>query len=74
LGLTALLIPLTLSRERFRKEIPPLLIATFLILYLAWDRLLVRWEGLLLLAGLAWYIWRALKDDSETTQEFEDEV
>jgi cation:H+ antiporter len=74
LGLTALIVPLTIDKKRFKTETPPLVIATFLILYLAWDFTLSRWEGLLLLAGLVIYTWRALKMDDDSDFELEEEV
>ncbi len=74
LGLTALLIPLTIQDKRFKKEMLPLIFSTFLILYLAWDLQLVRWEGFLMMFFLAVYLWHALrqKDDSEIDLEEDD--
>lgn len=74
LGLTALIVPLTIGNKRFKTESLPLLIATFLILFLAWDFILSRWEGMLLLAGLIIYIWRTLKKDEASDIELEEEV
>ena len=62
------------DQKRFKSETPPLLIATFLILYLAWDFTLSRWEGLLLVSGLLIYIWRTLKSDEDADFELEEEV
>ena len=74
LGLTALIVPLTIEKNRFKAESPPLLIATFLILFLIWDFTLSRWEGVLLLSGLVIYTWRTLKKDEASDIELEDEV
>lgn len=75
LGLTSLLIPLTISNKRFKSETPALLIATFLILFLAWDMTLSRWEGLLMVAGLGVYVWKLLKgDEGEDFEIDEDEL
>jgi cation:H+ antiporter len=74
LGLTALLVPLTIEQKRFKTETPPLLIATFLILFLVWDFTLSRWEGVLLLAGLVIYTWRTLKKDEDSGFELGEEV
>jgi len=74
LGLTALLIPLTIEQKRFKTETPPLLIATLLILFLAWDFTLSRWEGMLLLAGLVIYTWKTLKNDEAPDFELGEEV
>lgn len=73
LGLTALIAPLTIAPRRFKSEMPPLLIATLLILFLAWDFNLSRWEGLLLLAGLVIYTWKTFKNDGDSDFELEDE-
>jgi len=73
LGLTAFLVPLTIKQKILRRETPPLLIATFLILFLTWDNELGRWEGILLLAGVVLYTWRAfrVKDEPSSTLESE---
>ncbi|TDJ60516.1 MAG: calcium/sodium antiporter [Nitrospina sp.] len=73
LGLTAFLVPLTIEQKILRRETPPLLIATFLILFLTWDNELGRWEGILLLAGVVLYTWRAfrVKDEPSSTLESE---
>jgi cation:H+ antiporter len=73
LGLTALLAPLTIAPQRFKSEKPPLLIATCLILFLAWDYNLSRWEGILLLAGLAIYTWRTIRNDDGSDFELEED-
>lgn len=74
LGITALLVPVTIPKARFRLEALPLLIATFLLMWLAWDQVLVRWEGLLFLFGIGLYIARALLDKEESLLQFEDEM
>ena len=74
LGLTALIVPLTIDKKRFKSESPPLLIATFLILFLAWDSSLFRWEGLLLISGLLVYLWRTLKNDDGADFDIEEEA
>ena len=74
LGLTACIAPLTIDSKRFKSEAPPLLIATFLILFLAWDFSLSRWEGALLLTGLVIYTWRTLKSDDTSHFELEEDL
>jgi cation:H+ antiporter len=73
LGLTALIVPLTIDQKRFKSEASPLLIATFLILFLVWDFTLSRWEGVFLLAGLLIYIWKILKNDESSDFELDEE-
>jgi len=59
LGLTSLLIPLTISEQRFKSEAPILLGVSLLILYLAWDHHLLRWEGGFMVVLLVVYLWTA---------------
>ena len=59
LGLTSLLIPLTISEQRFKSEAPILLGVSLLILYLAWDHHLLRWEGGFMVVLLVMYLWTA---------------
>ncbi len=59
LGLTSLLIPLTISEQRFKSEAPILLGVSLLILYLAWDHRLLRWEGGFMVVLLVVYLWTA---------------
>ena len=74
LGVTALIVPLTIDQRRLKSEASPLLIASVLILFLAWDFSLSRWEGLLLLAGLLIYIWRILKNNESSDFELGEEL
>ncbi len=73
LGLTALIVPLTINQKRFKSETLHLLLATFLILFLLWDFTLSRWEGVFLLAGLVIYTWRVLAKDEGSDFELGDE-
>ena len=59
LGLTSILIPLTISEQRFKSEAPILLGVSLLILYLAWDYRLLRWEGGFMVVLLVVYLWTA---------------
>jgi len=59
LGLTSLLIPLTISEQRFKSEAPILLGVSLLILYLAWDYRLSRLEGGFMVVLLVVYLWTA---------------
>jgi len=74
LGLTALIVPLTIEQSRLKSESLPLLIASFLILFLAWNFFLSRWEGLLLVACLLAYIWKTLKNDEASDFELDEEL
>ena len=47
LGLTALIVPLTIEKQRFIDESPPLIITSLIIVVFAWNNYLGRTEGCL---------------------------
>lgn len=71
LGLTALIAPIVITPKRLKREYPPLFLATLIILLLAWDLNIHRWEGIIMLVLLALYLWRSFsqKEDFTTGQE-----
>ena len=73
LGISSLLAPLAIERHRLRREVPPLVIATLFLPILAWDLVLSRWEGFLMLLGMALYILRTLQLREENTVEVEED-
>ncbi len=73
LGLTALIAPLSIRRSLFLIESPPLIIATLLILFLAWDSSLLRWEGCLMLILLACHLFVSLQKAKGDEIEIEEE-
>ena len=61
LGLAALIIPLRVSRQLVRLDIPLMIGASLLVYLLALNEVLGAWEGILLLLGLVAYLailWR----------------
>ncbi|MFD2644095.1 calcium/sodium antiporter [Pseudomonas japonica] len=56
LGLAALIIPLRVSRQLVRLDIPLMIGASLAVYLLALNEVLGRWEGALLLAGLLAYL------------------
>jgi cation:H+ antiporter len=70
LGLTALIKPITVHSQVLRKELPILAAATALTGYLAWDRALLRTDGLVLLTGFAalmiWSVVAGLRSGPDT--------
>ncbi|MFN2166249.1 MAG: calcium/sodium antiporter, partial [Anaerolineae bacterium] len=68
LGITAMIAPLPFSRGVLRKELPWLLGATFLALWLLFDLQLTRLDGLALLAGMAFILYRLVKTQHATTE------
>lgn len=61
LGVTALIVPLTLHSQSLRREYPLLLSASLLAAYLLWDGDLSRNDGLVLLAGLALAVYLVIR-------------
>ena len=59
LGLTALIAPIAIAPKRFKREYPPLLIATLIILFLAWDLKIHRPEGIIMVVLLGLYVLRS---------------
>ena len=50
LGLTALIIPLTIEKQRYRTESPSLIITSTIIVVFSWDSYLSRIEGFIMIS------------------------
>ena len=61
LGLTALIAPLTIEKQRFIDESPPLIITSLIIVVFAWNNYLGRTEGFIMICLLVIYLWRAFQ-------------
>ncbi|WP_072430850.1 MULTISPECIES: calcium/sodium antiporter [unclassified Pseudomonas] len=61
LGLSALIIPLRVSRQLVRLDIPLMIGASLLVFVLAWNETLTQLDGVLLLAALAIYLGLLLR-------------
>ena len=81
LGITALISPLTITRNNIRKDIPVNFLATVLLLLLGMnfslfkvgENVISRLDGIILLAVFAWYLWSSFKSDSgDETEEGEE--
>lgn len=55
LGLSALITPLVVSRQLVRLDVPLMIAVSALLWLLVWDGRLGRWDGVLLVLGLALY-------------------
>ena len=71
LGLTSLLIPLTINKLGLEKALP-LLVVSFLILILAWDQHLGRLEGGFMVLLLVGYLWMAFSKKGVSEIELEE--
>ena len=65
LGITAIVAPLPFSQNVRRRELPWLLGATVLAIVLIFDRELSFTDGVFLLAGLAYILWRLLRSERD---------
>ncbi len=66
LGLTALIVPLTIEKQRFIDESPPLIITSLIIVVFAWNNYLGRTEGFIMICLLVIYLWRAFRTKEKT--------
>lgn len=68
LGLSALIIPLRVSRQLVRLDIPLMIGASLLVFVLAWNEELTRLDGVLLLMALAVYLGLLLRQSRHSTR------
>jgi cation:H+ antiporter len=67
LGICALILPLTVSRQLVRREVPIMIGASFLLLFLVQDNGISLLDGLLLFAGAVSYTaWSVIQSRKET--------
>lgn len=52
LGLAALLRPVQADRKTFHRDLPVIAAVLFMLLFVAWDRVVTRTEGIVLLVGM----------------------
>jgi cation:H+ antiporter len=57
LGISALIVPLVVSRQLVRNEVPLMITLSIIVLILSLDEILSRTDGLMLVAGLVIYVW-----------------
>ena len=74
IGLTALLTPLSIGPNRLRRESAPLLFASLLIVVIAWNLEINRYEGFFMVCLLGLYIWRSFSHKEDIVEEMEDEA
>ena len=81
LGITALISPLTITKSNIRKDIPVNFLATVLLLLLGMnfslfkvgENVISRFDGIILLAVFAWYLWSSFRSDNgDETEEGEE--
>ncbi|KAA0971334.1 calcium/sodium antiporter [Pseudomonas sp. ANT_H12B] len=68
LGLSALIIPLRVSRQLVRLDIPLMIGASLLVFVLAWNKELTRLDGVILLTALLIYLGLLLRQTRHSTR------
>ncbi|MDM8558341.1 calcium/sodium antiporter [Candidatus Parabeggiatoa sp. HSG14] len=69
LGVAALITPLGIHKRLIRLEVPLMIGASVLLLFLAYDGLLNRWEGLFLFTCIVFYTIFAIKTTRQTAEQ-----
>ncbi|PTT65854.1 conjugal transfer protein TraR, partial [Pseudomonas sp. HMWF007] len=72
LGLSALIIPLRVSRQLVRLDIPLMIGASLLVFVLAWNEEIGRFDGIVLLAALALYLGLLFRQSRHSTRPHSD--
>ncbi len=73
LGVAALIAPLGVHKRLIKLEVPLMIGVSCLLLFLSYDGLLDRWDGLLLSAGIVFYTIFTIKNSSSYDIEQEEE-
>jgi len=73
LGVSALIVPLAVSRQLTKFDIPVMITLSFLVLLLALDRSFSRLDGLILVAGLVVYVWYLIRQSGKERAEAKEE-
>lgn len=57
LGVSALIVPLVVSQQLIRLDVPLMIVLSFIVLIMSLDESFGRVDGLMLVAGLVAYVW-----------------
>lgn len=74
LGLSALILPLSVHAKLIRFDIPLMIGVTVVAIAMMWDSELSRVEGILLFTGLLIYVWATFRFTSRDSKAVEDEA
>ena len=72
LGLTALLLPMAVTPDNRKKDVPMNILITLLLIGLGLDGSLTRWDGAILVAVFSLYMWYSFRSGSSETSDEED--
>ncbi|MBI3164762.1 MAG: calcium/sodium antiporter [Chloroflexi bacterium] len=73
LGVTSIVAPIVIAKQLIRKDAPVLLIISLLVFALSLDGQLNRFDGVVLLLGLAIYMFFALRQSGRESQNIQNE-
>jgi len=73
LGVSALIIPLTVAQQFVRKEVPIMIGASLLLWLAAADGVIARWESALLFAGIVAYTVYLVRESRRERREIQEE-
>lgn len=73
LGLSALIVPLVVSKQLVRLEVPLMIALSFIVLILSLDEKFSRADGLMLVVGLVIYVWFLIYQSRRESFEVRDE-
>ena len=65
LGLTPLIASISIKPDLLKREFPPLLTASILIVFFAWNLEVNRYEGLIMVCLLGVYVWRSFSNKED---------
>jgi len=73
LGVAAVIAPLGVNKRLIQWEVPMMIAVSVLLLLLALDGMLNRWEGLLLSCGIVFYVIFTIKTDRQVDEPSQEE-
>lgn len=77
LGLSAIIVPLVVSSQLIRIDVPFMIGISVFVLFLSWDQMISRFDGILLVVGLAAYIGflinQSHQESSDGKRDYENE-
>ena len=74
LGFCSLFSPLVISFSKIKKDILIYLGVCVVLIFLLWNEILERWEGILMFTGIIFYTIHAFITDKDHDEDFEDPV
>ncbi|MCA9189435.1 MAG: calcium/sodium antiporter [Pirellulaceae bacterium] len=73
LGVSALVVPLVVSSQLIRWDVPLMVGASFLMFLLAWDGSIGRLDGMILFSGVVLYTWWCVRNGGAEVAEVQEE-